>query len=269
MKTKIHFTFLIVLIGFVAKAQCHFIRSDSQNTDTVTYVFSGGTFASYGCAAIDPTYWLAGNGNTVTVTFVNPQSYPEFMVWGMNGDDIASVSVNGSAYPLTSSSASYDAKVVCGLSPGPDGIIFSGGNITGADTSGQGNYSYQNVQLNIHNVNSITVTGIAGAGWGFGGVYVGCPAQIGEGINNLSGTLHTLNIFPNPAASSTIIQFNSPVKNASLEFTNVLGEKIKTINDISGIEINIEIENMPAGIYFVQLLQNDQTIRAGRLIIVD
>ncbi|MEI7801834.1 MAG: T9SS type A sorting domain-containing protein [Bacteroidota bacterium] len=269
MKTKICFTLLIALSSLVANAQCHFIRSDSQNTDTVSYLFSGGAFASLGCAAIDPTYWLAGNGNTVTVTFVNPQSYPEFMVWGMNGDDIASVSVNGTAYPLTASSASYDTKVVCGLSPGPDGIIFNGGNLTGADTSGQGNYSYQNVQLNIPNVNTITVTGIAGAGWGFGGVYVGCPTQSGEGISDVGVTLNNMHIFPNPIESATTIQFTSIVKNASLEFVNVLGEKVKTINHVSGNEIQIQRENLSAGIYFVQLIQNNQIVGNAKFVIAE
>ena len=93
----------------------------------------------------------------------------------MNYDDMASIKVNGIDFPLNLSSASYDTKVVCGISPGPDGIIFKEGILVGADNTTGGNYSYQNVQLNTTNVSSITITGISGAGWGFVGVSVNCP----------------------------------------------------------------------------------------------
>ncbi|HEX9657497.1 MAG TPA: T9SS type A sorting domain-containing protein [Bacteroidota bacterium] len=160
-----------------AQTECHYIPSTSLSTDTLSYSFSGGTFESYGCAPIDPTYWLAGYGMSVTVTFVNPEQYPSFRVWGMNDDDTASVSVHGVSYPLTSSSASYDPKVVCGVSPGPNGIFFSGGNIVGANSNSQSNYSYQDIQLHTIDVTSFTVTGISGDGWGFAGVLVDCPLQ--------------------------------------------------------------------------------------------
>jgi hypothetical protein len=155
-----------------AENNCYFIPSTDPSTDILSYTFLGGTFDSYGCEPIDPTYWLSENADSVTVTFVNLMSNPSFRVWGMNDDDSAIVSVNGDSYPLNLTSASYDTKVVCGLSPGPDGVGFSEGKLVGVNSNTLGNFSYQNVQLFVTNVTSITVTGISGAGWGFAGVCV-------------------------------------------------------------------------------------------------
>jgi hypothetical protein len=267
MKTKLLFTILIAFIGFTANAQCHYIPSTSTATETLSYSFSGGSFQSYGCAPIDPTRWLSGSGNSVTVTFVNPESYPTFRVWGMNDDDVVSVSVNSVSYPLTSSSASYDTKVVCGISPGPDGVIFSEGNLVVANSNAQGNYSYQNVQLTAINVTSITITGISGAGWGFAGVSVNCT--LGTGISQLTYNEQQVLIYPNPFNYSATIQFNSTLVNAELNIYNLYGQKIKTINNISGDKIKIDRENLSSGIYFIHLTQDNKTITKDKLVITD
>ena len=175
MKALLSIFIFIAFFGYQAEAQCHYIPTTTVSPDTLTWTFYGGTEASYGCAPIDPNYWISGYGDSVKVTFVNPQSYPTFRVWGMNTDDSAAVFINGLPFALNGSSASYNAKVVCGLSPGPNGIGFSAGNLVGVLTPFQGNYSYQDIQLNATNVTSITVKGLAGAGWGFAGVSVNCP----------------------------------------------------------------------------------------------
>ena len=102
----------------------------------------------------------------------------------MNDDDSASVLVNGERYPFTSASASYGLKVVCGTTPGPDGVLFSAGNLVGANTPGEANFSYQDLQLKAVNVTSITVTGLKGAGWGFAGasVYRTVPDAVKKAI---------------------------------------------------------------------------------------
>jgi hypothetical protein len=117
---------------------------------------------------------MSGAGMSVTISFVAPQSHPSIRVWGMNTDDSAAVKVNGNAYTLDATSASLSAKVVCGQSPGPNGMAFVGGTLTGANTPAEGNYSYQDVTINQVGVTSIQVTGLTGAGWGLAGVSVAC-----------------------------------------------------------------------------------------------
>jgi hypothetical protein len=111
-----------------------FITSTATATNMVAFTLDGGAFESYGCAPIDSNFWMSGSGMSATVTFVSPQSHPSIRVWGMNTDDTATMAVNGSAYTLDSATASLSTKVVCGLSPGPDDMTFTGGMLT-AQTS--------------------------------------------------------------------------------------------------------------------------------------
>jgi hypothetical protein len=156
-----------------APRPCTFVASTSTSQTVLSYTLSGGAFQSFGCAPIDPTYWLSGSGMFLRVTFVDPQARPSIRVWGMNTDDTASMMVNGAAYTLSATSASLAPKVVCGQSPGPDGVAFVGGSLTGANTPSQGNYSYQDVTIEQTAVTSIQLTGLTGQGWGIAGASIG------------------------------------------------------------------------------------------------
>lgn len=165
----------------VYRPACRFIRVDDRAMDTVAFALAGGMMASFGCAPIDPTYWMSADRGSVTINFVHPESRPAIRVWGMNSDDTASIAVNGVPYPLTAASASYNAKVVCGISPGPDGVAFVGGNLTGANSPATGNYSHQDVSIHADGVQTITVRGLTGAGWGLAGITIGCGCMNGTG----------------------------------------------------------------------------------------
>ena len=156
-----------------APVPCTYVPSTSTSQTVLSYTLTGGAFQSFGCAPIDPTYWLSGSGMSLTVTFVAPQARPSIRVWGMNTDDTASMMVNGAAYSLSATSATLAPKVVCGLSPGPDGVAFVGGGLTGANTPSQGNYSYQDVTIQQTGVTSIQLTGLTGDGWGIAGASIG------------------------------------------------------------------------------------------------
>jgi hypothetical protein len=250
--TAASFIFLIFTLGDL-NAQCYYVPATSTAIDSLSYTFSGGSFASFGCAPIDPTYWLSGNGDFITVNFVTAQSYPAFRVWGMNTDDSASVTVNGLSYPLTSSSASYNAKVVCGISPGPDGVAFANGNLVGANTPVMGNYSYQDVQLITTNVTTFTVTGLSGAGWGFAGVSVDCPLQA-SGTEELSFN-NSLFVYPNPGNGDIKITSSSSIE--ELKVTDVSRRIIYTGNP-NEKNSSLQIDNV--GIYFLSVTFNKETI---------
>ncbi len=168
---------LLAVCCYTADAQCLFIPSTSSGAEILTYSFSGGSFENYGCSQIDPSYWMSGKGKSVTITFIQPTSYPCIRVWGMNTDDTASILVNDAIYPLKASTGSYDKKLLCGVSPGTEGVVFVSGKLVGANSPSLGNYSFQDVQLNVVQVASITLTGLSGSGWGFAGVVVNCPVR--------------------------------------------------------------------------------------------
>lgn len=265
MKAKL-LVFSLMFPVCAAYSQCHYIPSTSTTNDTVIYTFNGGTFASYGCLPIDPTFWLAGYGISVTVTFVEPRDYPVFRVWGMNDDDSAFVTVGGSNYPMNYSSAIYLPKVVCGISPGPDGIIFANDKIVGANSNISGNYSYQDVQLKTTEVSTFTVYGSGGAGWGFAGVLVDCPVFTAI-PDQIAG--HKCSIYPNPVRSSGVVEFADPVLNAEIRILNLQGQTVKKITGITGESFFLERGNLPAGIYFMLLRQKEHLTDTIKLIISD
>jgi len=95
-------------------------------------------------------------------------------------------------------------------------------------------------------------------------------------VNTCTGTDQTIAqdisciVYPNPFSSSAIIQFNSVIKNAVLNIYNLFGQKIITINNISGNQIKIERANLNSGIYFYKVMkQNEENISNGKLIITD
>lgn len=172
--------FASLLIADRGRAQCHFTPAGTTPTDSVSFTLTGSSFQSYGCLPIDPTYWIYGYGITATATFTYPMNYPGIRVWGMNTDDSARVEVDGVPFPLDPSTAYYTPKVLCGLSPGPDGVEFVNGLLVGANTPLDGNYSYQDVFLYATGVTTITIEGVSGAGWGFDGVLLECGSGVWE-----------------------------------------------------------------------------------------
>ncbi len=107
----------------------------------------------------------------------------------------------------------------------------------------------------------------------FGGTGSGYNSKasnnIALSVNNNLNYSDELTIFPNPFNTSTTLQFNSSIKNAELNIYNLYGQKVKTINNISGDQIKIERRNLNAGSYFYELKQDNKNIVTGKLIIAD
>lgn len=244
MKIKL----LFILFGLCiikSSAQCTNVPANSGSAE-LTYAFSGGSFQSYGCAPIDPTYWIAGNGPSVTVTFSTPQDYPRFRVWGMNTDDVASMMVNNVSYALNTTSAHVFPKVVCGISPGPNGVAFSNGNLMGANTPVEGNYSYNDIQLTTTGVTSFKLTGISGAGWGFVGTVIYCePLANAEFDWNSAVSIYSKSNELHMDTSAELIDSNVIIY-------DVLGKEVKNflLNSTSTIHY------LNSGIYLIKIEKN-------------
>ena len=246
--------FMLYCLG--VNAQCTYYPASAGATPAVTPSFAGGFFASFGCAPIDPTYWVAGGGPFLTFTFTAPQTNPSIRVWGMNTDDFASIRVNGIPYPLNLGSAYEIPKVVCGISPGPLGVVFNGGNLQGGNTPAQGNYSYSDVVLTVANVNSITLTAIAGAGWGIAGTSINCVVPLPE-IDDVPfvpnpSVVKEYAIWPNP--TNGLLTFQTPGETQAhfLFLFNSDGKLIAQFRDVED-GTQIDLSEFPAGIYYLQI----------------
>jgi len=84
--------------------------------------------------------------------------------------------------------------------------------------------------------------------------------------NNFSSKLR---IFPNPFSSTTTLQTYKIFKNATLTVYNSFGQQVKQIKNIFGQTITLHRDDMPSGLYFLRLMQDNKTFVADKLIITD
>lgn len=78
-----------------------------------------------------------------------------------------------------------------------------------------------------------------------------------------------LTVTPNPFKFSTTIRLRSAVKDAELIIYNLYGQNIKTLKNISGRAILLTVDNLPGGLYFFRLIQDNTNIATDKLIIND
>lgn len=75
------------------------------------------------------------------------------------------------------------------------------------------------------------------------------------GINNTNSQIAEIKISPNPFSDLAIFQSEFLLKDASLIIYNLYGEKIKQISNVSGHTVYFYRDNLPSGIYFLQVNQ--------------
>lgn len=78
-----------------------------------------------------------------------------------------------------------------------------------------------------------------------------------------------ISIAPNPFSNQTTFQSNIPFENATLLVYNSVGQLIKTINNINGQQITFSRDNLPNGLYFAHLMQNNKSIGSQKLVITE
>ncbi len=88
------------------------------------------------------------------------------------------------------------------------------------------------------------------------------------GINEDSNNI-IFSIFPNPFISSTTIQTIGNLKNATLTIYNSYGQTLKQLRNISGKTVSLSRGNLPSGLYFIRLTEENKTIAVEKLIITD
>ncbi len=75
------------------------------------------------------------------------------------------------------------------------------------------------------------------------------------GIEEISSN-NSISIFPNPATSSFTLQLKAQVRDAEVAIYDVLGKEMMR-NKMTGTSMEIEKGNMPSGVYFIKVWNND------------
>lgn len=74
-------------------------------------------------------------------------------------------------------------------------------------------------------------------------------------------------IYPNPFSEVTTLKTDIFLNDATLRVYNSLGQTVKQINNISGQTITLHRENLPGGLYSIQLIQDNKIITTNKLLI--
>lgn len=78
-----------------------------------------------------------------------------------------------------------------------------------------------------------------------------------------------LKLFPNPFSTQATLLTEGVLTNATLVVENCIGQAVRQINNINGTTITFNREDLPSGIYFIRLTQEEQLIGTEKLIITD
>lgn len=88
------------------------------------------------------------------------------------------------------------------------------------------------------------------------------------GMNNNNSTFSNISWYPNPFISSiTLSNQNAIFSNATLMLYNIFGQPVMQLKNISGKKVIIHRNNLPKGIYYAQLIEDNKTISFQTLLI--
>jgi hypothetical protein len=77
----------------------------------------------------------------------------------------------------------------------------------------------------------------------------------------------SLKVFPDPFSLQTIIQTETVFRDATLILYNSFGRIIKKVNHISGQTFTLHRDNLPNGIYFLHMTQDNKAFKTAKILI--
>ncbi|MBA3286161.1 MAG: T9SS type A sorting domain-containing protein, partial [Nitrosopumilus sp.] len=88
----------------------------------------------------------------------------------------------------------------------------------------------------------------------------------GTDVVNYS-SIKKIYIYPSIFNDKTFIKFNSNLKNGQLIIYNSTGQKVKQKKNITGKEIIFYRENLPVGIYFLHVIDEEEIIGIQKVVV--
>jgi hypothetical protein len=92
--------------------------------------------------------------------------------------------------------------------------------------------------------------------------YNPCNTELGESILDLQ-----LEIGPNPTSGQLNIYSNRYLSNATVKVLNILGEQITRYESVTGQDINLHLQHIPQGIYFIQVYENGRMLANDKVVV--
>lgn len=98
--------------------------------------------------------------------------------------------------------------------------------------------------------------------------YIAKYSQNLDGISQTELFLGDI-IYPNPFSTQTTLQTDKLLYNATLTIYNLYGQQVRQMGNLSGQTIFFQRENLPSGIYFLRLMQDNKVIATNKVVITD
>jgi hypothetical protein len=89
------------------------------------------------------------------------------------------------------------------------------------------------------------------------------------GIKNTDQILNSVNLYPNPAHAEITLESENALNGAVLTLLNSSGQQVRQIANIAGQKFNFNRDNLPDGLYFVRLTENNQVIFSNKIVFKD
>lgn len=89
------------------------------------------------------------------------------------------------------------------------------------------------------------------------------------GTNEIPEQQLSVSIFPNPFSSQTTLHTDHYFYDATLTVYNSFGQLVKEIKNISGQTVTVFRDNLPNGLYFIQLSEDSKIISSQKVVITD
>ncbi len=87
------------------------------------------------------------------------------------------------------------------------------------------------------------------------------------GLNDIE--MEIIRIYPNPFSTQTNLQINKELQFATIIVYNAFEYQVKQINNITGQSVIIPRDNLPDGLYFIKLTQENKIIDIKKIVITD
>jgi len=88
-----------------------------------------------------------------------------------------------------------------------------------------------------------------------------------SGLNEQDGNTKGIHIYPNPFSSQATLITDVFLNDASLTVYNLNGQQVNQIKNISGKTVIIQCNDLPSGLYFIRLTENNKQYAAKKIII--
>ncbi|MBK7946936.1 MAG: T9SS type A sorting domain-containing protein [Flavobacteriales bacterium] len=78
-----------------------------------------------------------------------------------------------------------------------------------------------------------------------------------------------LSVSPNPLSDRTTVRTAQPMTNATLTLINDLGHTVKVVPHMNGSSVTVLRDQLPAGIYILQIWQGGKWMASEKIVIMD